>query len=118
MTSLHLETVLGLLALLLVLVESFGLLPRRAIAWAAMGGLLLALVLLCFCGANAVPVSLQAYYSTDSLAIFYKGLALVSTLTVLAMSLEYAPVINSYVSSKPEQTKEAGLGEFFSLPLI
>src|SRR5580698_890282 len=118
MTSLHIETGLGLLALLLVLAESFGMLPRRMIAWIAMGGLLLALVLLCMAGSAPVPDSLKAFYSTDSLAIFYKGLAIVATLAVLAMSLEYAPVINTYLSSNPERTKDAGLGEFSSIPLV
>jgi NADH-quinone oxidoreductase subunit N len=118
MTSLHLETGLGVLALLLVLVESFGLMSRRAVGWTAMGGLLLALVLLPGTSAHAVAASLQPFYATDGLAVFYKGLALVSTFAVVAMSLEYAPVINNYISSKPQQTKEAGLGEFFSLPLV
>src|SRR3569623_1599564 len=97
MTSLHLETGLGILALLLVLAESFGLLARRAIVWVAMAGLVVALVLLCCLGSAPVPASLQSYYTTDHLALFYKGLALVSTLAVLAMSLEYAHVVNSFV---------------------
>jgi NADH-quinone oxidoreductase subunit N len=118
MTSLHIETGLGVLALFLVLAESFAWLSRRTIAGVAIAGLTLAFILLFQCGTNPVPASLQAFYATDKLAIFYKGLAVLSTLCVLILSLEYAPVINQFVSSHPEKTKDAGMGEFYSLPLI
>ncbi|MCE9519835.1 MAG: NADH-quinone oxidoreductase subunit N [Verrucomicrobia bacterium] len=118
MSTLSLEVFLGALALVLLLVETFVTVPRKLIACAAIGGLLVALVALFFCAKDAVPPGLVEFYKVDSLALFYKGLALVSTIAVLVIALEYAPVINQFVAADPEKTKEAGLGEFFALPLI
>ncbi len=118
MSTLSLEVFLGALALVLLLVDSFAAVPRRLIAWAAIGGLLAALVALFFCDKGAVPPALAEFYRVDSLALFYKGLALISTIAVLVIALEYAPVINQFVSTGPGRTQEAGLGEFYALPLI
>jgi len=118
MSTLTLEVFLGALALVLLLVESFAPVPRKWIAYAAIGGLLAALIALFWCEKGAVPAGLSEFYEVDSLALFYKGLALVSTLAVLVIALEYAPVINQFVSSHPDRSGEAGLGEFFALPLI
>ena len=118
MSPLSLELGLGVLGLVLLLVESFARLPRKLLAYAAIGGLLVALVSLLCCGTAAVPAHLAEFYSVDRLAIFYKALALLATLATLVLSLEYAPVINQFVAVHPERTKEAGLGEFYSLPLF
>lgn len=118
LSPLSLELGLGVLALMLLLVESFANVPRRLIAYAAIGGLTAALIGLFFCGLNAVPDSLAEFYAVDSLALFYKGIAVIATLLVLVLSLEYAPIIHQYVAPDNAKTKEAGLGEFFSLPLF
>lgn len=119
MNTLYLETGLGILGLLLVMAEAFGLISRKGVAYAAMAGTGLALVLLATgCAGGGIPSYLTDFYAVDRLALFYKGLALVSTLVVLVLALEYAPVVNQFVSAKPEQTKDAGLGEFYSLPLF
>lgn len=118
LSPLSLELGLGVLALLLLLVESFANVPRRLIAYAAIGGLTAALIGLFFCAPNAVPNSLTEFYAVDSLALFYKGIAVIATLLVLVLSLEYAPIIHQYVAPDHAKTKEAGLGEFFSLPLF
>ncbi len=118
MSTLSLEVFLGALALVLLLVETVITVPRKMIAYAAIGGLLVALVAIFFCAKGAVPPGLVEFYKVDSLALFYKGLALVSTIAVLVIALEYAPVINQFVAVDPEKIKEAGLGEFFALPLI
>ena len=117
MSTLTIETFLGILALVLLLVETFASVPRKTIGYAAIGGLVIALLAL-FCAKTTVPDSLTAFYKVDGLALFYKGLAVISTIAVLLIALEYAPVINQFVSAEPEKTKDAGLGEFFALPLI
>ncbi|CAN5899224.1 NADH-quinone oxidoreductase subunit N [soil metagenome] len=118
LSPLSLELGLGVLALMLLLVESFANVPRRLIAYAAIGGLTATLIGLFFCGINAVPNGLAEFYAVDSLALFYKGIAVIATLLVLVLSLEYAPIIHQYVAPDHAKTKEAGLGEFFSLPLF
>src|SRR5262245_53177657 len=111
MSPLSLEIFLGVLALVLLLAESFAAVPRRTIAHAGIAGLLLALVALICCARGPVSAPLAEFYRLDTLAIFYKALALVSTVAVLVLSLEYAPVINQFLSPEPERTREAGLGE-------
>jgi NADH-quinone oxidoreductase subunit N len=54
----------------------------------------------------------------DKLAVFYKALALIATICTLVLSLEYAPVLNQFISTHPERTRDAGLGEFFCLPVF
>ena len=118
MSPLSLELGLCVLGLAMLVVESFANLPRKLLAYAAIGGLTAALVALLCCVQTAVPASLADFYTVDNLAIFYKAIALVATIATLVLSLEYAPVVNQFVSTHPERTKEAGLGEFFSLPVF
>lgn len=118
MSPLSLELGLGLLGLVLLLVESFASVPRKLIAYAAIGGLLAALAVIVSGAAGSVPDSLKEFYVVDPLALFYKGFAIIATLATIILSLEYAPIINQFVATHPERTKEAGLGEFFSLPLF
>ncbi|MFZ4767434.1 MAG: NADH-quinone oxidoreductase subunit N, partial [Roseimicrobium sp.] len=118
MSPLSLELGLGVLGLVLLLVESFAKIPRRLLAYVAIGGLLTAFFALLCCGATSVPEALADFYAVDRLAIFYKALALLATIATLVLSLEYAPIINQFVSTHPERDTEAGLGEFFSLPLF
>lgn len=118
MSPLSLELGLGVLGLAMLLVESFSKLPRRLLAYAGIAGLSAALLVLLFGAQTSVPESLAPFYSVDKLALFYKVLALLATLSTLVLSLEYAPVINQFVSTHPEKSKEAGLGEFFSLPIF
>ncbi|WP_075088832.1 hypothetical protein [Verrucomicrobium spinosum] len=74
MSPLSLELGLGLLGLVLLLVESFANMPRKLIAYAAIGGLLAALAVVVSGAAGSVPDSLQEFYVVDPLALFYKAL--------------------------------------------
>lgn len=58
---------------------------------------------------------LAQFYKADTLAIFYKQLALGATLLVLIMSVEYKSVLSRYL---PAATPNAGVGEFFALPVF
>ncbi len=120
MNPLNIELSLGILGLLLLLAESFVANARRTIAYVAMAGLGLAFVLLVAgAGAASVPASVQEFYAVDSLALFYKGLALISTIAVIVLSLEYAPVIHKFVApDHAKGSKDAGMGEFYSLPIF
>jgi NADH-quinone oxidoreductase subunit N len=55
------------------------------------------------------------FYSADPLAIFFKRFALLSTILVLVMSIDYAPVVERLV---PGIGKGAGVGEFMALPVL
>ena len=58
---------------------------------------------------------LAQFYKADALAIFFKRLALGTTLLVLIMALEFRPILSRYL---PAVGKNAGLGEFFALPIF
>ena len=58
---------------------------------------------------------LAQFYKADFLAIFFKRLALGTTLLVLIMALEFRPILSRYL---PAVGKNAGIGEFFALPIF
>src|SRR5262249_25051250 len=55
------------------------------------------------------------FYTADRLAILFKQYALLTTILVLIMVLDYAPVVHS---SFPGAAPQTGLGEFVALPLF
>jgi NADH-quinone oxidoreductase subunit N len=56
-----------------------------------------------------------SFYTADRLSIFFKQFAMLTTILVLIMMIDYAPVVRS---SFPGTTPQAGLGEFFALPIF
>jgi NADH-quinone oxidoreductase subunit N len=108
--------VLGMLILMLdCFVESI---DKRALAFAAIAGLATILVATFFLapvqGGNQA-VGFWTFYTADPLAIFFKRFALLTTILVLVMMIDYAPVLRSWVSARG---KQAGVGEFFALPIF
>src|SRR4029453_4979079 len=80
----------------------------------------LALVLLASFFVAPFPSPSQAtgfwsFYTADRMAIFFKQFALLTTILVLVMMIDYAPVLHS---SFPGVTARAGLGELVALPLF
>src|SRR5262249_3167057 len=55
------------------------------------------------------------FYTADRLAILFKQYALLTTILVLIMMVDYAPVLRS---SFPGAAPQGGLGEFIALPLF
>ena len=55
------------------------------------------------------------FYRADPLAIFFKRFALLTTIIVLIMSLEYRDVVRRFIYGTQNQ---AGLGEFYALPVF
>ncbi|HEX3818590.1 MAG TPA: NADH-quinone oxidoreductase subunit N, partial [Chthoniobacterales bacterium] len=104
--------------LLLLLTEAFATkTDKRVFAVAGIVGL--AVVLLgSFFLAPPPPVATSgfwSFYTADPLAIFFKRFALVTTIIVLVMAIDYAPAIRMDV---PGTNPQAGLGEFFTLPIF
>lgn len=110
--SLSLEITVLLLGIYMLLVESFSRSDdKRGLATTAIT-ILTALVGFSF---FTDPASGNAFYAVDSTAHFFKVLALLTTIVVLVMSLEYSSVLAKYL---PGVTPGAGLGEFYSLPVF
>jgi NADH-quinone oxidoreductase subunit N len=113
-SSLSLEISVLILGIYLLLVESFSKSDdKRGLAHTAIA-ILTALVGFSFF-AKADVGNLAPFYVADVTALFFKRIALVTTIVVLVMSLEYKSVLARFIpSAKPG----AGLGEFYSLPVF
>jgi NADH-quinone oxidoreductase subunit N len=114
-----LEIAVVVWGLVLLFLEAFApRLDRRQIAFAGIGGLVVVLMASFFLIPQAQPLVQGPYwpfYIADPLAIFFKRFALVTTILVLIMAIEYVPVLRANV---PGETPQAGIGEFFTLPLF
>ncbi len=115
MSVFTLEAFLAILGLLLLIVEAFApQVSRRAIAAVSLAGTATALVLFLTVVSHA-PDSLPSFcipwMRLDSLALFYKGFFLVTTLFVLWLTSECSSYLTKY-------TLEGRMSEMYSLPLI
>jgi NADH-quinone oxidoreductase subunit N len=113
-----LEIVLLVWGLVLLMADAFvPRLDKRIVALAAIAGLV-AVLLGSFFLAPAPPAATHgfwSFYAADPLAIFFKRFALLTTIIVLIMAVDYVPSIRLGV---PGENPNAGLGEFFTLPLF
>ena len=113
-----LEIAVLLWGVVLLLAEAFaGPSDRRGFAVAGIAGLLLVLAASFFLTPPPTEsaTGFWSFYTADPLAIFFKRFALVTTILVLVMAIDYAPAIRMGV---PGANPHAGLGEFFILPLF
>src|SRR5882757_86939 len=114
-----LEIAVLLLGMVILMIEAFaGKIDKRVLAFAAIIGL--AIVLLASFFVVPSPSTTNAtgfwsFYTTDRLAIFFKQFALLTTILVLIMMIDYAPVVRD---SFPGSSLQAGLGEFFAFPIF
>src|SRR5438094_1324489 len=114
-----LEIAVLVLGMLILMTEAFATkIDKRLLGFTAITGL--ALVLLAsFFVAPSPPLSgvagFWSFYTADPLSIFFKKFALVTTIFVLIMVIDYAPVLRSSFAGS---TSQAGLGEFVALPLF
>ncbi len=114
----YLEIAVVVLGIFVLLVEAFAeKIDKRSLAFAGIIGLAAVFAASFFLGpAPAAAASgFWSFYTADALAIFFKRFALVTTVLVLVMMIDYAPVVRQNVQGA---TQQAGLGEFFALPLF
>jgi NADH-quinone oxidoreductase subunit N len=114
----YLEIAIVALGLLVLMVEAFATrIDKRALAMASIVGLAAVLITTFFLAPSpaATPSGFWSFYSADALAIFFKRFALVTTILVLIMMIDYAPIVRQTIHGA---TQQAGLGEFFALPLF
>jgi len=112
--AISLEVTVLLLGIFLLLTESFSKSDdKRGLAKTAIA-VLLALVGFSFF-AKADVGHLAPFYVADATALFFKRIALLTTIVVLIMALEYKSVLAKFI---PGETPGAGLGEFYSLPVF
>jgi NADH-quinone oxidoreductase subunit N len=123
MPAYYLEALTVTLGLVLLMAEAF--VPTKSKAWvgvfAAIGlGAILALTALAI-GPEAKPAAAWAkwplwnFYQFDPLARFYKIFALVTTLLVVLMSVDYRKILARFTE---HPGSENGTGEFYALPVF
>lgn len=118
MSAPTLEIAVLLLGLGLLMREAFAQkMDKRALAFAGIIGLGVVLVASFFLAPAPADHSAPFgnFYTADPLAIFFKRFALVTTIFVLIMMMDYAPVVRQFI---PGATPQSGLGEFFALPIF
>ncbi len=114
----YLEIAVVLLGFVVLMVEAFAeKLDKRTLALASIVGLAAVLAGTFFLAPPAAPTAhgFGSFYTADALAVFFKRFALVATILVLVMMIDYAPNVRQAIHGA---TVQAGLGEFFALPLF
>ncbi|MEN3940982.1 NADH-quinone oxidoreductase subunit N [Prosthecobacter sp. SYSU 5D2] len=86
---------------------------RRTLSTISISGVALALVLFLFASKSAadLPAYIQPFHQLDTLAVFYKGFALVITLIVLWLTVESATYLTKFAPG-------GNYSEMFSLPVL
>ena len=112
--SIFLEIAVLALGIIMLLAESFSKSDDKSGLAKAAIVILLALVGFSFF-ARADVGDLAPFYIADPTALFFKRIALLTTVVVLIMALEYKSVLVKFI---PGATPGAGLGEFYSLPVF
>lgn len=123
MPAYYLEALTVVLGLALLMLEAFG--PahsKKFIGISAAFGLAMILILSFFAigpdraeGAAWADWKLWNFYAFDPLARFYKGFALVCTILVILMSLDFRSVLARF-TDHPDS--EQATGEFYALPVF
>ena len=114
----NLEIAVLVLGMLVLLFEAFfERIDKRTLAFAAIGALTAVLIGTWFlepAPALESATGFWSFYTADPLSIFFKRFALLTTIVVLIMMIDYAPVLRSSAGA----TTHSGLGEFFALPIF
>jgi NADH-quinone oxidoreductase subunit N len=107
------------LGMVILMFETFTKnIDKRFLAFAGITGLATVLVASFFVTPGQPPGQANgfwSFYTADPLSIFFKQFALLTTILVLIMMIDYAPVVRR---SFPGPTAQAGLGEFFAVPIF
>ena len=116
-TAPMLEVAVLILGMLMLIVEAFiAKIDKRFFAFAGIAGLGAILLGSFFVVPNLSPehaTGFWSFYASDSLSIFFKRFALLTTILVLIMMIDYAPIVQkSFFGSS------IGLGEFFAIPIF
>src|SRR5438132_8870138 len=116
-TAPMLEIAVLVLGMVILLVEAFATkIDKRILAFAAIAGLAVVLLGTFFVAPSPSPnqaTGFWSFYTADRLSIVFKQFALVTTILVLIMMIDYAPVVRTSFPSARD-----GLGEFFAVPIF
>src|SRR6266511_3239916 len=118
-TAPELEIAVLVLGMVILMFEAFTQnIDKRFLAFAGITGLATVLVASFFVAPSRSPDQANgfwSFYTADPLSMFFKQFALLTTILVLIMMIDYAPVVRR---SFPGSAVQAGLGEFFAVPIF
>ncbi len=103
--------------LVLLMVEAFTKGNKSQIGLVAATGLTVILIML-FCPAPTccpVPEWMERFYSDNQTARFYKIIAVISTILVLLMSVDFSKVLTKFTTGDDD---DSAIGEFYCLPIF
>ena len=116
-TAPELEIAVLLLGMVILMVEAFATkIDRRVLAFIAITGLAIVFVASLFVAPFSSPTQATgfwSFYTADRLSIFFKQFALLTTILVLIMMIDYAPVVRRSFPGAQD-----GVGEFFAIPIF
>src|SRR5436305_754507 len=116
-TAPQLEIAVLVLGMVILMFEAFATkIDKRVLAYAAIAGLAVVLVATFFVAPTPPPnqtAGFWSFYTADQLSIFFKQFTLLTTILVLIMMIDYAPVVRRSFPGSPD-----GVGEFFAVPIF
>src|SRR5438309_4056295 len=114
-----LEIAVLILGMVILMLEAFAeRIDKRILAFATIGALIAVLIGTWFLApspAQEQATGFWSFYTADPLSIFFKRFALLTTILVLIMMIDSAPVVLALIPSAKKQTS---LGEFFAIPIF
>jgi len=116
-TAPELEIAVLVLGMVILMVEAFASkIDKRILAFIAITGLVIVFVASLFVAPFPSPnqaTGFWSFYTADRLSIFFKQFALLTTILVLIMIIDYAPVVRRSFPGWQD-----GVGEFFAIPIF
>ena len=113
--AIALESAVILLGVLMLLAEAFSTRADRSHMARYAIGILAAILGFSFFTKAAPDNVLWGVYSVDATALFFKRIALGTTIVFLVMALDYRHVLAKYI---PGAEEGRGTGEFYCLPVF
>jgi NADH-quinone oxidoreductase subunit N len=114
-TAPHLEIAVLILGMMILMLEAFATnIDKKVLAFIGIAGLATVLIGSFFLAPSPAlehATGFWSFYTADPLSIFFKKFALVTTILVLIMTIDYAPALRVAQS-------QASLGEFFAVPIL
>src|SRR6266480_2467117 len=118
-TAPELEIAVLVLGMVILMAEAFAAkIDKLFFAFAGIAGLAVVLIATFFVTPTVPPdqaIGFWNFYTADPLSILFKQFALLTTILVLIMMIDYAPVVESSVAGSKVRSS---LGEFFALPIF
>lgn len=110
-----LEGFVVILGIVLLMTDAFSKIDKNIVAWTAVVWLALIFVGTFFLAPVPEAWSLSGFYVLDPYALFFKRFVLIATILTIILAIDYGSVYLRYV---PSAAPQAGLGEFFTLPVF